>query len=74
MTALKLTQIGTSLGVILPDALVAQLKLVQGDTVWVAEADDGVTLSPHDPAEGAQMAAARRIMEARREVLRQLAK
>lgn len=74
MAALKLTQIGTSLGVILPDALVAQLKLVQGDTGWVAAADDGVMLSLHDPAEAPQMAAARRIMEARREVLRQLAK
>jgi len=34
MYALKLTQIGDSLGVILPDELLAQLKLENGDTVY----------------------------------------
>ena len=35
MTALKLTQIGNSVGVILPKEILARLKLEKGDTVFV---------------------------------------
>ena len=36
MTALKLTQIGNSVGVILPKELLARLKLEKGDTLLIA--------------------------------------
>lgn len=74
MTALKLTQIGNSVGVILPKEILARLKLEKGDTVFVTDAPGGVTLTPYDSAFEAQMAAARRIMKRRREVLHELAK
>ena len=35
MTALKLTQIGNSVGLILPKDVVARLKLEKGDTVFL---------------------------------------
>ena len=35
MHALKLTQIGNSVGVILPKEVLARLKLEKGDTVYV---------------------------------------
>ncbi len=74
MTALKLTRIGNSLGVILPKEVVARLKVEQGDTLFVTEAANGVTLTPYSPEFEQQMSAARRIMKKRRNVLRELAK
>ncbi len=74
MTELKLTQIGDALGVILPEDLLARLKLEKGDTVFVTETPDGVRLTAYNPEFEAQMNAARRIMERRRDVLRELAK
>jgi putative addiction module antidote len=74
MTTLKLTQIGNSVGVILPKEMLARLKLEKGDTVFVTDAVNGVLLSPYSPAFESQMTAARRIMKKRRDVLRELAK
>ncbi len=74
MTALKLTQIGNSVGVILPKDILARLKLEKGDTVFVTEVADGVTLSPYSAEFSEQMAAARELMKEHREVLRELAK
>jgi putative addiction module antidote len=74
MHALKLTQIGNSVGVILPKEMLARLKLEKGDTVYVTEAPDGVRLTPHDPVFEEQMKAAREVMKSRRAVLHELAK
>ena len=74
MTALKLTQIGNSVGVILPKEVLARLKVGKGDTLYVTDSPDGVRLTPHDPAFEAQMKAAREIMKRRRAVLGELAK
>ena len=74
MHALKLTQIGNSIGVILPKELLARLKLEKGDVLHVTETPDGVRLTPHDPTFEAQMKAARAVMRKRRNVLHELAK
>jgi putative addiction module antidote len=74
MHALKLTQIGNSVGVILPKELLARLKLEKGDTVHITDTPDGFTVTPYDPAFEAQMKAAREIMKERRAVLHELAK
>ncbi len=74
MTALKLTQIGNSVGVILPKEMLARLKLEKGDTVFVTDAVDGLMLSPYNAEFETQMAAARGVMKKRRAVLRELAK
>jgi putative addiction module antidote len=74
MTALKLTQIGNSVGVVLPKELLARLKLQKGDTVFITEASDGLKISPYSPEFEAQMTAARAVMKKRRNVLRELAK
>ena len=75
MHTLKLTQIGNSVGVVLPKELLSQLKLEKGDTVFVTEAAQGaVMLTPYDVGFEAQMNAARKIMKERRHVLRELAK
>ncbi|MFN3543423.1 MAG: AbrB/MazE/SpoVT family DNA-binding domain-containing protein [Thiobacillus sp.] len=74
MHALKLTQIGNSVGLILPKEILARLKLEKGDTVFVTETPDGVAVRPYDPAFAEQMDAARSIMKKRRAVLHELAK
>jgi len=74
MSALKLTQIGNSVGVILPKELLSRLKLEKGDNVFVSETVNGFTLSTYDPEFELQMTEARRIMKNRRAVLHELAK
>jgi len=74
MTALKLTQIGNSVGVILPKEILRRLKLEKGDTVFVTDVANSITLSPYDAEFENQMTAARDVMKRRRQVLRELAK
>ncbi|MBL8512306.1 MAG: AbrB/MazE/SpoVT family DNA-binding domain-containing protein [Betaproteobacteria bacterium] len=74
MSALKLTRIGNSVGVILPKEILTRLKLEKGDTLYLTESQNGITLSPNDPDFETQMKAARSLMKKRRAVLSELAK
>jgi putative addiction module antidote len=74
MSALKLTQIGNSVGLILPKELLAKLGVGKGDTVYAIETENGIRLTTADPEFESQMEVAREIMKRRRAVLRELAK
>ena len=74
MAALKLVQIGNSVGVILPKELLTLLKLEKGDSVFWTETTNGVMLTPYDSEFEDQMTEARNTMKKRRNVLRELAK
>ena len=74
MLALKLTQVGNSVGVVLPKEVLASLKVEKGDTIFLTETPDGYTLTPYDTEFEAQMTAARSVMKRRRNALRELAK
>ena len=74
MNTLKVTQIGNSLGVVLPKEILTRLKLERGDIVHVTESPDGVTLTPYDPALDEQIELGREFMREYRDTLRQLAK
>jgi putative addiction module antidote len=74
MVDLKVTQIGNSLGVILPKELLAKLGVAKGDTVHAIETPDGIRLTVAEPDFEAQMKVARQVMRERRAVLRELAK
>jgi putative addiction module antidote len=74
MHALKLTQIGNSVGVILPKEVLARLKLEKGDTVYVTETPDGVALTPLDPSFEQQLELGRDFMREYRDTFRALAK
>lgn len=52
MTTFKVTPIpiGDSVGIPLPEELLANLKLQAGDTVFVTETAEGLFLSPFNPA------------------------
>jgi putative addiction module antidote len=74
MSSLKLTQIGNSVGVILPKEVLARLKLVKGDSVFLTEAANGVTLTPYDPDLEEQLKLGREFMHDYRDTFHQLAK
>ena len=74
MSALKLTQIGNSVGVILPKELLAKLGVSKGDTLYAVEHPGGIKLTVADPNFEAQMTVAREVMKRRYNVLRELAK
>ena len=74
MISLKVTQIGNSVGVILPKELVSKLGIGRGDTLYAIDTPDGVRLSTADPDFERQMEVARAIMKERWAVLRELAK
>jgi putative addiction module antidote len=74
MSALKLSQIGNSVGVILPKEVLARLKLVKGDTLFLTEAANGITLTPYDPELDEQLKLGREFMHDYRDTFHQLAK
>ena len=74
MHTLKLTQIGNSVGVILPKEVLARLKVEKGDTLYISEMPGGVALTPYDPAFEDQLALGREFMREYRDTFRALAK
>lgn len=74
MHSLKLTQIGNSVGVILPKEILARLKLEKGDTVFVTDSPDGLRITPYDPSLAEQIEAGREFMRDFRDTFRELAK
>lgn len=74
MLPLKLTQIGNSVGFVLPKEAASRMNLEKGDVVFLTESPDGYRISPYDPVFEKQMLAAERIMKKRRNVLRALAR
>ncbi len=74
MFALKLTQIGNSVGVILPKEILAQLKLEKGDTVFITESPDGYRITPYDPTIAEQLELGREFMREFRDTFHELAK
>lgn len=71
---LKITQIGNSLGVILPKELLAKLRVNKGDQLYVSETPNGITVSAYDAEFAKQMELAEEIMREDRDVLALLAK
>ena len=74
LQALKLTQIGNSVGVILPKEILARLRVAKGDTLFITEAPDGVMLTLYDPEVAEQVEAGREFMREFRDTFRELAK
>lgn len=74
MITLKLSQMGNSIGTILPKEVLNRLKVGKGDTLFLTESEGGYRITPYSPEFEAQMEVARGVMKKRRNVLRQLAK
>ena len=74
MIKLKVTQIGNSLGVVLPKEALARLNVDKGDELYLTPAPDGYRITPQGEGLADQLEQARAIMKRRRGVLRELAK
>ena len=72
-TRLKLTQIGNSVGVVLPKELLAKLRVEKGDTLLALEGPDGIRLQAYDSELEHQMEVAEGVMRDYRDTLRRLA-
>lgn len=74
MHVLKLTQIGDSVGLILPKEVLNRLKLEKGDTVFLTDAPGSVTITPFDPNFDEQLEIGREFMHEYRDTFNALAK
>lgn len=72
MFSLKVTTIGSSLGLILPKKMLVRLKVAKGGKIFLGETPEGLRITRCTPAVGKQMVAARKIMKRRKAVLGQL--
>ena len=74
MHQVKVTQIGNSLGVVLPKEVVDRLGIARGQMLSLSETTNGIELSAFDPEFEDQMRMAEEIMDRYRDTLRELAK
>ncbi|MFM9889466.1 MAG: AbrB/MazE/SpoVT family DNA-binding domain-containing protein [Rickettsiales bacterium] len=73
MAKLKLTQIGNSVGVILPKELLAKLNVGKGDELIVTDMPDGIMLRAYSPDFAKWMEIGEKVMRENRDALRKLA-
>ncbi|MDQ3027063.1 MAG: AbrB/MazE/SpoVT family DNA-binding domain-containing protein [Pseudomonadota bacterium] len=74
MATLKITQIGNSLGLILPKEIVERLRLEKGEVVSVVETPQGIEITPFDPDFDQKLEVAKKVAKRYRNALRELAK
>jgi putative addiction module antidote len=75
MIALKVTQVGNSLGVVLPKDALNDLQVGKGDTLYLTRAPDGsMRISPYDDRVQQQIEVGQKLMDEHRDVFRALAK
>jgi len=72
-SAVKVTQIGSSLGIVLTKDVLTKLRVKKGDQLFLSETPDGIQLMPYDPEFARQMEIAERVMHRNRDVLKKLA-
>lgn len=72
-TAVKITTIGNSVGIILPKEVLLKLKVMKGDSLYLSDTPEGIQLTPYDQSFAEEMDAAKRVMKKNRDVLRRLA-
>ena len=73
MLKVKITQVGNSMGILLPKEALAKLNSEKGDTLYLVEGPDGYTLTPYSQDFDEQMTAANKVMKKYRNALRKLA-
>jgi putative addiction module antidote len=71
---IKLRRAGGSIAATLPKDMADRLKLAAGDTVIAIETEQGILLTPYDPANEEALAIAAEVGRTYRNALRELAK
>jgi putative addiction module antidote len=74
MMILKLRPVGTSTGLILPEELLAQLELQEGDEVIATPAREGIMLTKADAEVAEEVGLGREMMKRYPNTLHELAK
>ena len=74
MLKVKVTNVGNSMGILLPKEALNKMKANKGDTLYLVEGPDGYTLTPYQQDFEEQMKTAEIIMKRYKNTLRALAK
>lgn len=74
MQPLRVTQIGNSLGVILPKEITNHLHVSKGDTLFATLSPNGLEISQYNPELEAEIAMGQEFMNEFRETFKVLAK
>ena len=72
-TVVKITTVGSSVGIVLPKEILSRLHVEKGDSLYITDTPDGVQLTPYDEKFAQVMKAADKVMRENRDVLRKLA-
>jgi putative addiction module antidote len=73
ITAVKVTTVGSSVGIVLPKEILSNLNVQKGDMVFLTASPDGVRISPYDPAFARKIEALEQVMRENRDALKKLA-
>jgi putative addiction module antidote len=74
VAVLKLTQVGTSTGIVIPKEMLNRLKVGRGDTLFAIETPSGYLITPYDPDVEEELRLGREFMLKYRETFKALAK
>jgi putative addiction module antidote len=72
-TAVKITTIGNSVGIVLPKEVLNRLHVEKGDSLYVTDSPGGVQLSPYNAELARKLDAFEQVMRENRDVLKKLA-
>ena len=73
VTAVKVTTVGSSAGIVLPREILNRLHVEKGDTVYLTESPDGIRITPYDAAFARKIDILEQVMREDRDVLKKLA-
>ena len=74
MLKVKVTAVGNSMGILLPKEALNKLKASKGDTLYLVDSPEGLTLTPYQQDFETQMEAAEKVMKKYRNTFHELAK
>jgi len=72
-TAVKITTVGNSAGIVLPKEILSHLNVQKGDSLYVTKTPQGIQIVPYNAEFVAQMEAAERVIGKYKDALRRLA-
>jgi len=72
-TTVKVTTVGSSVGIVLPKEILNRLHVEKGDMLYLTESPDGIRISAYDPNLAKKLDAMELVMRENRDVLKKLA-
>jgi len=74
MLKVKVTAVGNSMGILLPKEALSKLNAEKGDTLYLIDSPEGLTLTPYQQDFEEQLSAAEAVMKKYQNALKKLAK